>query len=386
MIRVDGAWRSCAETQAVFSALAAPGAQVLFVGGCVRNALLGAAVEDIDIATNLRPKDVIALARKAHLAVVPTGIDHGTVTVVSGDVPHEVTTFRADIRTDGRHADVSFSDRIDVDAARRDFTINALYAEPDGTVVDPLGGLRDIQDRRLRFIGNAQDRIREDYLRSLRYFRFFAWYADPGRGLDPDALDAIARNIDGLHQLAKERVTSELLKLLRARDPAVAAAGMQQTGVLSNLLPGADPALLFPLLSLEVELGIGASDIRRLVALMPHGADAVLRLSRAEARSYAQLGQFMTHIAGPAELGFRMGRSMAQDTVLLRNAALSHPISKADWDKIAWGSKQVLPVSAADLMPRFHGPKIGEALEKMTKEWIASDFTLSKSDLINALD
>ena len=173
-MRVAGEWIENTATQAVCAALTSAGWQALFVGGCVRNAALGLAVNDIDIATDAVPETVTILAENAGFKVVPTGIDHGTVTVIAGGMPHEVTTFRRDIETDGRRAVVAFTAALHDDAARRDFTMNALYARPDGTVVDPLGGLDDLLRRRLRFVGHPEDRIREDYLRILRFFRFTA--------------------------------------------------------------------------------------------------------------------------------------------------------------------------------------------------------------------
>ena len=195
------------------------GAQALFVGGCVRNTLLGAPVADIDIATDALPERVMDLSAKAGLKAVPTGIDHGTVTVVSEGVPHEITTFRRDVETDGRRAVVVFSKDVAEDAARRDFTMNALYATPDGEIVDPLNGLPDLEARRVRFIGTASHRIQEDHLRSLRFFRFHAWYGDPAGGMDAEALAAIAENLEGLSVLSRERIGAEMLKLLSAQIP-----------------------------------------------------------------------------------------------------------------------------------------------------------------------
>ncbi|CAN0587043.1 unnamed protein product, partial [Ectocarpus sp. 12 AP-2014] len=196
------------------------------------------------------------LARVAGLKPVPTGIDHGTVTVVADHDPFEITTFRRDVETDGRRAVVAFADTLDEDAKRRDFTMNALYARIDGTVIDPLGGLPDLRARRVRFIGDATDRIREDYLRSLRFFRFHAWYGNPDNGMDSDALAAIASHLDGLESLSRERVGAEMVKLLAARDPAPAVAAMRATGVLGRLLPGADDRALAPLIHLEDVLGL----------------------------------------------------------------------------------------------------------------------------------
>src|SRR5690606_22849112 len=187
-MRITGHWLERRETQAVLACLTAGGWQALLVGGCVRNSLLRQPVADVDIATDARPETVSELAEKAGFHVVPTGIGHGTVTVVSGGLPHEVTTFRRDVETDGRRAVVAFSDRIVEDAARRDFTMNALYAQADGQVIDPLGGLPDLQARRLRFVRDAQTRLREDYLRLLPFLGFHAWSAAPPARLQPEGL------------------------------------------------------------------------------------------------------------------------------------------------------------------------------------------------------
>jgi poly(A) polymerase len=230
-------WLSAPATQAVCRALTAAGHQALLVGGCVRNALIGRPVADIDIATDAVPEAVMALARAAGLHAVPTGIEHGTVTVVAEHRPFEVTTFRRDVETFGRRAVVAYTREIAEDAARRDFTMNALYARPDGTVVDPLGGLPDLQARRVRFVGDARSRIAEDFLRILRFFRIHAWYGDPDGGLDPEGLAACAAHQDGLARLSRERVGAEIAKLLAAADPAPAVAAMAATGILARVLP-----------------------------------------------------------------------------------------------------------------------------------------------------
>lgn len=230
--------------QRVCALLESGGHQALFVGGCVRNAVLGAPASDVDIATDAHPDEVMTLAKAHDVRAVPTGIEHGTVTLVLDNVPFEVTTFRRDVATDGRRAVVAFSDRMEDDARRRDFTMNALYADRHGELYDPVGGLPDAQARRVRFIDDPVQRIQEDYLRILRFFRFGAWYADAALGWDADALSAIAQTLDGLRSLSAERVGAEMIKLLAAPDPAPAVAVMARTGVLHTLLPGADPTLL----------------------------------------------------------------------------------------------------------------------------------------------
>ena len=212
--------------------------RALVVGGAVRNALLGEPVEDIDIATDARPGQVVDLARAAGLKPVPTGIEHGTVTVVADGRGFEVTTFRRDVETDGRRAVVAFSNRIEDDAARRDFTMNALYAEPSGEVLDPVGGLPDLSARRVRFVGDPDRRIIEDYLRILRFFRFHAHCGRPGAA-DAEALAACARHAGGLARISRERIGAEMRKLLSAEDPVEAVRLMEESGVLAQVLPGA---------------------------------------------------------------------------------------------------------------------------------------------------
>ncbi len=244
-------WLDDPATRAVCRALTGSGHQALFVGGCVRNALLGRPVADIDIATDATPEEVMALAGAAGLHPVPTGIAHGTVTVVAEGRPFEVTTFRRDVETFGRRAVVAYTRDIAEDAARRDFTMNALYAGPDGTVVDPLGGLPDLLARRVRFVGDPAARIAEDYLRILRFFRIHAWYGDPASGLDADGLAACAAAQAGLARLSRERVGAETAKLLAAADPAPAVAAMAAAGILARVLPGADATPLAALVHLE---------------------------------------------------------------------------------------------------------------------------------------
>lgn len=383
MMRITESWLTAPETQKVCAALTAGGAEAYFVGGCVRNALLGVAVSDIDIATDASPEQVLELAKMAGIRAVPTGIDHGTVTLIEGGIPHEVTTFRKDIDTDGRRAVVAFSTDISEDAARRDFTVNALYARPDGSIVDPLGGMPDLLARRIRFIGTAEDRIREDYLRSLRYFRFHAWYGDQEAGFDPDALAAIASNLDGLAQLSRERVGAELLKLLGAPDPAPAIAVMRQTGVLAQILPRAEDRALAPLIHLEAEAGLTADPIRRLASLSA-GADLQepLRLSKEQTRRLERLYAGATGTMEPGELGYRFGAEQGRDALVLRAALMEQPLAAGALAEADHGAHQTCPVVAGDLMPVLSGAALGAELKRLEKVWIASAFSLDRAALL----
>lgn len=380
MTRITDNWLNTAATQDVCAALKTEGAQAYFVGGCVRNALLGAPVSDIDITTDARPEKVMSLAKRAGIKAVPTGIEHGTITLVHGGIPHEVTTFRRDVETDGRRAVVAYSDSIEEDASRRDFTMNALYADPDGAVLDPLGGLDDLRARRVRFIGTAQNRIREDYLRSLRYFRFHAWYGDADAGFDPDALSAIASNLKGLSSLSRERVGAELLKLLAAQDPAPSVAAMRMTGVLAQILPGSDDRALAPLIHLEE--GIPPSSIRRLAALGKPEMAVSLRLSKAQMARLTRLHTASVGTKPAAELGFAFGEEEATDAILLRSALMETP-PEPNWKiDIEKGSSAVFPVSAKDLMPEYSGRALGDKLAELKKVWIESGFALEREVLL----
>lgn len=381
ILRTD--WLEDPDTQHVCKVLKDGGADVYFVGGCVRNALLGAGASDLDLCTNMRPEQVIDVAGAAGIRAVPTGIDHGTVTLVHKSVPYEITTFRRDVATDGRRAVVAFSDCIKEDAARRDFTMNALYARPDGEVVDPLDGLPDLVARRVRFIGTAENRIREDYLRSLRYFRFHAWYGNPDLGFDPDALSAIAGNLDGIPSLSRERVGQELVKLLAAPDPAPAIAVMRQIGLLSVILPGSDDRALAPLIHLEA--GIPPEPMRRLAALGGEDPREALRLSKAQANMVQLLRTEATGPTAPAALAYMYDQSVARDVMLLRSALLEMPLHPMLETELNAGAQAVFPLTAQDLMPDVQGPALGVALKRLKSDWIASGFSLDKDTLLKRL-
>lgn len=382
-MQLSAPWIGRPETQAVCAVLTGAGFQALFVGGCVRNTIIGAEVSDIDIATDARPEKVMELATAAGLHPIPTGLYHGTITVVSGHVPHEVTTFRKDVETDGRRAVVAYASGAETDAHRRDFTMNAIYATPQGRVIDPLGGLADLQARRVRFIDDADQRIREDYLRILRFFRFHAWYGDPAHGLDPDGLAACASNSAGIERLSKERIGAETKKLLAAPDPAPSVAAMAQAGILARVLPGADDKGLPVLVHLEDGTGTAPEPIRRLAALSSDQAVADnLRLSRDEARRFECLRDHLATAEDPAALAYRIGAEAARDVLLLRGALLETALPEGWREAIEKGEKAEFPIKAADLMPAYTGPALGVRMKELEARWIDSGFRLTKRDLL----
>ncbi|MEM7440666.1 MAG: CCA tRNA nucleotidyltransferase [Pseudomonadota bacterium] len=378
-MKVSADWLRDPDVLAVTRALTEAGFDAFFVGGCVRNALIGGGATDIDIATNARPDDTIKAAKSAGLKTIPTGKDHGTITVVSGGVGFEVTTYRRDVETDGRRAVVAFADTIAEDALRRDFTMNALYADSSGAVFDPVGGLDDLRARRVRFIEDPVRRIAEDRLRALRFFRFHAWYGDKDAGLDPDALAAIADAVDGLPELSNERVGVEVKKLLSAPDPVQAAAALENCGALGQIMPGATTRWLGSVVLLEAYAGLSPDWLRRLVSLGGVDVKEALRLSNTDAQ---RIQAFSKAFGAPlAEVAYKFGKDTAWDVAIIDASQAQQPLPADTSGTIERGARATFPVKASDL-PDLNGKPLGDRLKELEARWIESDFTLSKSNLL----
>jgi poly(A) polymerase len=384
-MRINETWLNAPETQKVMQALGARGAQAFFVGGCVRNAVIGAAVSDIDIATNATPEQVVALAKEADLRAVPTGMDHGTVTLVSAGAAYEVTTFRKDVATDGRRATVAYASLVEDDARRRDFTMNALYADANGQVLDPLGGLDDLLARHVRFIGDASKRIAEDYLRVLRFFRFHAWYGDAVRGLDADGLAACEAAIGGLGRLSKERVGAEMRKLLSAQDPVQSVEAMGRSGILRTVLSDADHSSIREVIELECRLELDVDWRRRLAALSPADAVRDLRLSRKDARRLDQIARFIGQSDDLSAVAYYTDAEVAMDVAILRAVRTGTPLYADVVFRIEKGAEAVFPIVAADLIEKYSGKELGKTLKDLENKWILSGFELTKESLLHGL-
>ncbi|GAA0549221.1 CCA tRNA nucleotidyltransferase [Rhizomicrobium palustre] len=360
-----------------------------FVGGVVRNALLGRPVTDIDIATPLPPDKVKALLEVAGIKAVPTGIDHGTITAVVDGKPFEVTTLRRDVATDGRHAIVAFTTDWAEDARRRDFTMNALYADIDGAITDVVGGIADIEAGRVRFVGDPITRIREDYLRILRFFRFHAWY---GRTeLDAEALYACEKEKSGLVRLSGERIAKEMLKLFEAESPVTVLMSMGVIGVLEEVVPGAAEILpLRRLAAMDAELGTAPDGVLRLAALLPAGR-AVLTAQLIAARwklSNVDRDRLVAAASAPRDIAlyadprlarrllYRMGPEGFRDALLL--AIVSE--TRDEWRRIYDGVRSLtaprFPISGKDVVARGIriGPLIGQILHTLETWWVENDF------------
>jgi poly(A) polymerase len=380
-MRIEADWLSSPSVRRVMACLEQDGDRAYFVGGSVRNALLGLPVADIDIATDAQPGTVIRRAGRCGLKAVPTGVAHGTVTLVCDHRPFEVTTFRTDVETFGRHATVAFTRSLAEDARRRDLTINALYADVAGEVLDPVGGLPDLRARRVRFVGTPAERIAEDYLRILRFFRFLAWYGDPAAGPDPASLAACTAAAGHLAGLARERIGAETIKLLSAPDPVRAVESMDAGAILGRILPGADPAPLARLVELEATAGEGPRWQRRLAAMgwREDWAEA-LRLSRADRRTLQATQEAIASGAPAAEAAYRFGRLPAGDAMLIRAARSGAPLPDDLAGAVERGATARFPVRAADLPER--GADLGVRLRALEAAWIASGFALDADRLL----
>jgi poly(A) polymerase len=398
-------WMRAPETTAVMAALEATGGQdsARFVGGCVRNAIRGEAVADIDIATTLTPDRVAKALTDAGLKAVPTGVEHGTITAVAGGRPFEVTTLRRDVETDGRHAVVAFTTDWAEDAARRDFRLNAIYADADGRLYDPTGeGVADARAGRVVFVGDAATRIREDALRILRFFRFYAWY---GRAA-PDAvgLAACAAMKDLIGGLSAERVAQELIKLLAAEDPRAAMRLMAQAGVLAEVLPEAQGLARFEgLVEIETEQLFTCDAELRLAALLPDdpaAADTVadrLKFSNAlRERLSGALGAGPRIVSwmSPREARravYRLGLQPFCDRVLLAWAASERHAAAIQWRALipmaqSW-PRPSLPLTGAEVMAAGvpEGPLVGQVMREVEAWWIDQDFIDDKLSIVEQL-
>ena len=389
------AWKPVCE---IFTAIGARGFDIRAVGGAVRDTLIAREVSDVDFATTALPEQVMECAKRAGLKVIPTGLDHGTVTVIAENRPFEVTTLRRDVETYGRHAKVAYTDDWAQDASRRDFTINALYVSADGTLYDPLGGYDDIAERKIRFIGDAVARVREDYLRILRFFRFNAAFGDGE--FDAEALLACVKGRGGLHSLSAERVNSELMRLLRAPRAAEALRQMFDYGLLVDVL-GAVPHLsrLERMIAIEAQMGNDPDAELRLAALVIavlEDAERLterLRLSNAQRQRLEQACGFRGLTARMDDAAvrtmlYRVGRPGCEDAALMAWAAAGDAASDTCWHKLFTriGDMPIpkIPLQGADIIELGapQGQAVGEILRELETRWIAGDFALTRQQLL----
>lgn len=395
----DAPWLTAGSLQRVFEAIEQDGDEARAVGGSVRNTLLGVPVSDVDIATTATPETTAARAEAAGLKAIPTGLEHGTITIVSAGVPYEVTTLREDVETFGRHAVVKFGRDWRRDAERRDFTMNALYSDRNGQIHDPLGGLEDCLEGRVRFIGSATERIREDYLRILRFFRILAAY---GKGVpDPEGLSACLQERDGLRQLSAERIGMEMRRLVVAPRAGEIVEIMEHNGVMEIVTGGisrvGDFQALQELRTVAPEIRDAPLALTALAGFVHEDIDRLadrFRLSNAERkRMLAAHAAWRAMGAEPGDEAirrelYRSGRGAAIDGVLLAWSRSEAGPEEEDWHgRLAEARTWQIPafplsgrqIITAGLPP---GPKVGAELHRLEELWIASGYRLTASDLL----
>lgn len=343
-----------------------------YVGGAVRDTLLGIEVKDIDLATTIEPRKVMRLLENAGIRAIPTGIDHGTVTALLAEGPVEITTLRHDVSTDGRRATVAFAKDWQDDAARRDFTINALYADPvTGELFDYFGGLQDLAARRVRFIGNAEERIREDHLRILRYFRFQARFGS--QPADLEAEQSCTKLAATLKALSRERIGMETMNLLALPDPAPTIARMAELGVLEVILPEADATALAALVAAERRRQIAPDPLRRLAALLPADGELAGQVAARFRLSGTQKKRLMIAAdrdGSPGDaraLAYRLGRDQALDRLLLTGG---DTVALEGWDIPQF------PLKGGEIVARGIkvGPQVARTLRTIEDRWVAEGF------------
>ncbi len=396
-------WLQTPEMRRLFEVLGAPAVDVRAVGGAVRNAVMDLPVGEIDIATPETPDVVAARLGTAGIRAIPTGLDHGTLTALIDGTPFEITSLRRDTACDGRHAAVEFTTDWEEDARRRDFTFNAMSMRGDGTLFDYFGGVKDAEDGRVRFVGDASDRMQEDYLRILRLFRFFAWY---GRAsLDGATLEACRTHAGGLARLSVERVQAELVKTLTAPAPALVLGLMRDCGVLAAVLAEAHDLLRLAALT-RLESAVAApTDWRRRLAACVGESDAASLAQRLKFSSADRVRLVDLTAAEPAldaatpralvrAALYRRGSEVIYDRVLLAWAharAVASTVDEARWrdqlTHIADWQPQTLPVSGADVMALGipQGPRIGELLSAVETWWMGRDFLASREETLTEL-
>ncbi len=392
-------WMAAPETRAVIDALSAKGAVVRFVGGCVRDTLLQRAVGDMDLATTDPPETVTALLEEAGLRAIATGVEHGTITAVAGGKPFEVTTLRHDVETYGRHARVAFTDDWEADSTRRDFTINAIYCDPDGALYDPQGGEADLRAGQVRFVGEAQERIAEDVLRLLRFFRFHAWF---GKGeADGEALAACREAAAQLERLSVERVWRELKKLLAAPDPTPHIRLMAENGILEHVLPEVPAQGYLDRLSTltTIEASLGESDPLRRLAILLDDTNAAQQVAARLKLSNAERNRLTALAGGEIDLGgdsgawqralYASGAELFRDRVLLAWAANTKKedhYRKMLAEAEGW-SQPCLPVSGADVLAlgMEPGAAVGDLLSRLEAWWAAEDFRPTRENCLAKL-
>ncbi len=379
-------WLKSAAVRLIWKILSSNGNKVYFVGGCVRDSIQGREIKDVDISTDALPSRVIEMVEAAGLKVIKTGFEHGSVKVLIEQDSFEVTTFRSDLVTDGRHSKVSFSRNILDDASRRDFTMNAIYMTIDGDILDPLYGWEDLVNGYVRFIGKPEKRIKEDYLRILRYFRFISTYGEHINYKDDIAVQACSEAIEGLKTLSQSRIWEELQKILLAADPYPVLKLMKVSKILDEILPSANIECLANFLKIERKVKLEAIVMNRLLALNVNSVRFWVEKFPLTKEQCAWVSKVLISISdnsSPKVKGYKYGMNLALVSLALVNANSFEKFDQNDLADIKLGCSKKFPLSSSDLLEFFSPSKeLGDELKRLKVLWFDSDLELDRNDLL----
>ena len=365
----------------LFKVFAESGYDIYFVGGCVRDCLLSLPIKDIDLATTALPSEIIKVAKENGVKAIKTGFQFGTITLIYEKVQYQVTTFRKDVETDGRRAIVTFSKSITTDASRRDLTINALYADIDGTIVDPLNVIKDLKSRKIKFIGNPQQRILEDHLRILRFFRFLAWFRKGNTEIDPESLKACISLKEKLITLSGERTGEEMKKILSAPNPVKTLELMARTGILQLVIPNAKLCQLHTLIKFEKQSKCPIKWTTRIALMTNSKLKTIWKLSNVDHKLVTRLQKLKQSDDSIEKIAYLYGKDISFQYAIMRSAISKDNLKNID-TRVTLGVNSVFPVTAKDLTENYQGPALGKMLKKLQDIWIDSDFSLTKMDLL----
>ena len=383
MITNIGNWVKDSDTKKITKIFIDKGYEIYFVGGCVRDSLLGYPVTDIDMSTTALPDKIMQIAKANNLRAIPTGIKHGTVTIVNNGKPYQITTFRKDVTTDGRHANVSYSNDIITDANRRDFTINALYADADGNLIDPLKGINDLYNKIIKFIFNPKKRILEDNLRILRFFRFHAWYGDSSKSLDTDSLNACAYYKEKVATLSNERVGTEMKKIMSAPNPISSLEAMNIAGVLELVMPKASTSQLSALLQLENKHQKGVHWTTRAAIMTSTDLKNIWKISKIDHKKLRNLQKLKASKDKISKISYLYGEEFSWQYAILKYASLNKDIPNNICAEIKRGTNALFPIKSCELINDFEGPELGKKINELQHAWITSNFSLTREELLN---
>ena len=385
----DKVWNSDSPLKTLIHSLESSGGVAYLVGGCVRNTILGRPFTDIDIATDLLPEQVVKISKKEGYKVIQTGLSYGTVTIVNAGRKFEVTTFRSDIKTYGRKASVKFTADIKLDAMRRDFTMNSIYMNISGEIIDPLGSLDDLLEKKIKFIGNPSERIEEDNLRILRFFRFLAEFNKGRSDIDQDTMEALYKYKKEVKSLSRERIWMELKRILSVPEPQHIFSIMIEKGILDEVFPPIEIEGLSKVITAEKKYSVSPSHLVRLFSLNKSIGKKwahYVSLTSNEAKILEFIKESLTHYKDLKTVAYKFGRVVAEGWLLNYDDGFSEMIPSKISEIIDNGCNTFFPVSGVDLLEEMEeGPELGRQMEWLEDLWIKSGFTMGKKELLSKL-